>query len=230
MKTFFEIVENKNYRQLTNEEKQAIQDRQDQLVIAWQDESNGMRKEEIFDELYASVTGLIKGMSYKQAEKSFSVEQEDFEGIMNLTLVESLIAYDRTLGKPFQPVFIYNVKNEIKMMYRSKGYDVHDTVLDRLEQPNEQDSSTTLADIATESESFTEGIEWNMVTEQVLSSMFGTDEVKKTMVNMFLEGFKRNEIVSAVKEQGKSTESVARKVNRTLSEFKAQYSNLLSVN
>ncbi|MDA2738438.1 hypothetical protein PDQ75_25115 [Bacillus cereus group sp. Bc015] len=233
MKTFFEIVENKSYRELSVAEKEAIQIRQTELVLQWQDETNEIKKEEIFDELHASIKGLIKGMAYRQAEKSFSVEQEDFEGIMYLTLVETLIAFDRTLNKPFQPVFIMNVRNEIKMMYRQKGYDLHDTTLNeanRLDSPAPEDSTVTMGDVIEVEHNFTLDVEQMVVTDEILTELFGEDSKKKTIVHMSVQGFKRNEIVSAIIEEGKSPDSVAKQVNRTVSQFKAHYLNLLENN
>ncbi|MDE1381211.1 hypothetical protein PVN23_21645 [Bacillus licheniformis] len=226
MKTFFEIVGNKTYRQLTSSQKEEIQNRQNQLVIDWQDETNELRKEEIFDELFASLSGLIKGMAYRQAEKSFSVEQEDFEGIMNLTLVETLLQFDRSLNKPCHPVFIMNVQNEIKMMYRQKGYDIHDTVSDRLEQPNEKDPSTTLVDVVQSPTDFAATVETSLFVDEVVHELFGEDEKKRTIVHMSVQGFKRNEIVSAIAEEGQSTDSVAKQINRTVKRFKEECVNL----
>ncbi|TWM32261.1 hypothetical protein CHCC14819_0457 [Bacillus licheniformis] len=229
-KTFYEIVGNKSYRQLTQAEKEAVQDRQTELVIAWQDERDELRKAEIFDELFDSLSGLIKGMAYRQAEKSFSVEQEDFEGIMNLTLVETLLSFDRSLEKPFQPIFIYNVRNEIKMMYRQKGYDIHDTVNDRLEQPNQNDKTTALADILKAESDFAADVETAVVLDEILDDLFGEDEKKKTIVHMSVQGFKRNEIVSAIAEQGKSLDALAKQVNRTVNHFKLNYFNFIESN
>lgn len=225
MKTFFEIVENKSYRQLTDTQKEEIQNLQTELVIQWQDEKNEFRKEELFDELFSSLTGLIKGMSYRQAEKSFSVEQEDFEGIMNLTLVETLITFDRSLDKPFQPIFIYNVRNEIKMMYRAKGYDIHDTT-EKLETPVKS-GVKTLADVTESNNDVIGNTVTQIVTEEILTDLFGQDEKKKTIVHMTVQGFKRNEIVTAIAEQGKSTDAIAKQVNRTVKQFKEHYLNLM---
>lgn len=245
MKTFFEIVENKSYRELSIAEKEAIQVRQTELVIRYQDATNESNKEIIFDELHASLKGLIKGMAYRQAEKSFSVEQEDFEGIMFLVLTETLngtndesqvelygqrlITFDRTKGKPFQPIFMTNVSNALKMMFRQKGYDLHDTS-SKLDQPNRfksefdnEERSTFgnrlvnydlgLADPMNESTT-------QIVLEEILTDLFGTDTKKKTMVHMSVQGFKRNEIVSAVISDGQKTDAVAKQVNRTLTQFK----------
>lgn len=243
MKTFFEIVENKSYRELSIAEKEAIQVRQTDLVIRYQDETNESNKEIIFDELHASLKGLIKGMAYRQAEKSFSVEQEDFEGIMFLVLTETLngtndesqvelygqrlITFDRTKGKPFQPIFMTNVSNALKMMFRQKGYDLHDTS-SKLDQPNtfnsqfDNEERPTYGERVADSDSIDPMNEstTQIVLEEILTDLFGTDTKKKTMVHMSVQGFKRNEIVSAVISDGQKTEAVAKKVNRTLTQFK----------
>lgn len=245
MKTFFEIVENKTYRELSVAEKEAIQLRQTELVIRYQDSNNESNKEIIFDELHASLKGLIKGMAYRQAEKSFSVEQEDFEGIMFLVLTETLngtndesqvelygqrlITFDRTKGKPFQPIFMTNVSNALKMMYRQKGYDVHDTA-NKLDQPNtftsqfDNEERPTFGDrlVNSDSDSIDPMNEstTQIVLEEILTDLFGTDTKKKTMVHMSVQGFKRNEIVSAVISEGQKTDAVAKQVNRTLTQFK----------
>ncbi|MDQ0976590.1 hypothetical protein QFZ31_006642 [Neobacillus niacini] len=235
MKTYFEIIETKSYRQLTTIEKEAIQDRQTQLVTDWQDETDVITKEEIFDELYASFKGLIKGMAYKKAERSFSVEKEDFEGIMNLVLVEQLIQFDRNVGVPFQPLFIKHVGFVLGNMYRSKEQDMHETTYDetkRLDNPSPEDSTVTMLDglNLTEDTDFTGDIATNMITEEVLDDLFGQDDKKKTIIHMFLQDFKRNEIVSAVQESGKSTDSVAKQVNRTVKQFRVHCLNLLQTN
>lgn len=249
MKTYFEIVENKSYRELTVAEKLVIQERQTELVVRWQDESNESKKEEIFDELHASIKGLIKGMAYRQAEKSFSVEQEDFEGIMFLVLSETLngngdeaqielygqrlITFDREMDKPFQPIFITNIKNVLKMMYRQKGYDVHETTLheaNRLDSPSPDDETVTMADTIETSHSFTVDVEHTVVTEEILTDLFGNDTRKKTIVHMSVQGFKRNEIVSALINEGQSTDAVAKQINRTMSQFKTHYREVMRGN
>lgn len=249
MKTFFEIVENKSYRELTNAEKHLIQERQTELVIRWQDSVNETQKEIIFDELHASFKGLVKGMAYRQAEKSFSVEQEDFEAIMLLVLTETLtgtndetqvdlygqrlITFDRSMDKPFQPIFLTNVTNVLKMMYRHKSYDAHDTA-NKLDEPSSFTSQFDNEEKATYGdklitgdtnpikESFTQ-----LVLEEALTDLFGNDTKKKTMVHMSVQGFKRNEIVSALISDGQTTDAVAKQVNRTMKQFKAYYLNLL---
>lgn len=249
MKTYFEIVENKSYRELTIAEKLVIQERQTELVVRWQDETNESKKEEIFDELHASIKGLVKGMAYRQAEKSFSIEQEDFEGIMFLVLTETLsgtndemqvelygqrlITFDRAMDKPFQPIFITNVRNVLKMMYRQKGYDVHETTLheaNRLDSPSPDDDTVTMADTIETTHCFTLDVEQMVVTEEILTDLFGNDTKKKTMVHMTVQGFKRNEIVSAIISDGQKTEAVAKQVNRTVNQFKSHYGELLRGN
>lgn len=247
MKTYFEIIENKTYRQLTNTQKEEIQTRQTELVVKYQDEINESKKEVIFDELYASLTGLIKGMSYRQAEKSFSVEKEDFEGIMYLVLVETLsnqqegqsdlygqelISFDRSRNKPFQPIFITNIKNVLKMMYRQKGYDVHETTLvetARLDSPSPEDQYVTMGDALEVETPFESDVQTDLFIEKALTDLFCEDDRKKTIVHMQLQGFKRNEIVSAVNNEGKSTDSIAKLVNRTWNEFKTYCVNLTGV-
>ncbi|MFR7272425.1 hypothetical protein ACLVL5_05975 [Streptococcus pneumoniae] len=226
MKTFFEIIEGKNYRQLSTTQKEEIQERQTELVLKWQDASDQLSKDIIFDELFASINGLIKGMAFRQAERSFSVEQEDFEGIMYLTLVETLLNFDRTLGKPFQPIFIYNVKNEIKMMYRQKGYDLHEETLttsSRLDSPSPSDSTVTMGDALEDKQSKPSDVETFLAVEQVIKNTFGEDEKKRTIVHMSIQNFKRNEIVSAIAVSGQSPDAVAKQVNRTVKQFKDAY-------
>lgn len=232
MKTYFEIVAEKTYRQLSSIEKEMIQDRQTHLVTQWQDTTDEQTRWKIEDELHASFKGLIKGMAYKQAEKSFSLDQDEFEGIISLALVETMVEFDRTLNKPFQPVFIMNVRYAILEMYREKGYDLHDTS-DRLDKPNKfnADSDTelpTYGDTNVNPVSFADDLETAIVTEDVLTELFGDNEKKKTIVHMTVQGFKRNEIVSALIEQGKSTDAMAKQVNRTVRQFKEHYSNLMA--
>ncbi|UTV34897.1 hypothetical protein [Bacillus altitudinis] len=226
MKTFFEIIEGKHYRQLTTTQKEEIQNRQTDLVLKWQDASDRLSKDIIFDELFASINGLIKGMAFRQAERSFSVEQEDFEGIMYLTLVETLLNFDRTLGKPFQPIFIMNVKNEIKMMYRQKGYDLHEETLttsSRLDSPSPSDATVTMGDALEDKHSAPSDVETFLAVEQVIKNTFGEDEKKRTIVHMSIQNFKRNEIVSAIAVSGQSPDAVAKQVNRTVKQFKDAY-------
>jgi hypothetical protein len=233
MKTYFEIVAGKNYRELTAVEKEMIQDRQTYLVTRWQDETDHKTKLVIEDELHASFKGLIKGMAYKQSEKSFSLDQEEFEGIISLALVETMVEFDRTLNKPFQPVFIMNVRYAILEMYRDKGYDLHDTS-DRLDKPNtfnaEGSSDTelpTYGDLHLNPVSFADDLETAILTDELLTDLFGENDMKKTIVHMTVQGFKRNEIVSAVNMEGKSTDAMAKQVNRTVKQFKDYYLNLL---
>lgn len=230
-KTFSEIAGTKSYYELTNEERTAIQDRQNELVNAWQDEDSSKRKNQIFNELYESLKGLIKGRAYREAEKSFSVDKEDFEGIINLVLVETLLTFDRTLHKPFQPVFLLNIGNAIKMTYREKGYDLHDTA-SQLDKPIEFSSefySDTIVSVSSAFEltaSLTDSIEeveTAIMTEEMLTNCFGADERKKTIIHMVLDKYKRNEIITAINTDGKSPEAVARLINRTVAKFREAY-------
>jgi hypothetical protein len=229
MKTYFEIVGNKNYRQLTGTEIEELQNRQTQLALMWQDETDEMKQRAIFDELHASLQGLVKSIARRQAEKSFSVEQEDFEGLVYLKLAETLINFDRTLGKPFQPIFIYNVKNEIRMMYRSKKADMHETTLhdkNRLDSIAPDDETLTMADTIECEHAFEDNVEHNVFVDQIVNNIFNGDEKKRTIIHMSIQEFKRNDIVSAIKEEGKSTDSIARLVNRTVNQFKEEYIKL----
>lgn len=231
MKTYFEIVAGKSYRQLTIAEKEAIQDRQTALVTAWQDEKNELKRRVIEDELVASVQGLIKGIAHKQAEKSFSMDQEEFEGIISLTFAETLVKFDRTLNKPFQPVFIMNVRYAILETYREKGYDLHDTAdrLDKRVSTSSQFHSDTDVTLSTSGEltpqksNPIDTVFLDVLTEEILTSTFGDNDVKRTIVHMFLQDFKRNEIVSAINVNGKSPDAVAKQINRTIKQFKEAY-------
>lgn len=220
--SFYEIIEGKTYKQLSAEEKALIQERQTELVLLIQD------GQDLVTELVDSFRGLIKGMAYRQAEKSFTVEQEDFEGIMFEQLWKSVLTFDRAKEVPFTPVFILNVKNAIKMMYREKSYDLHETtheVANRLDSPLPEDPTCTMADALEVGISFESLIESQTTIEKVLNELFGTNLKKRTIVYMYLEGFKRNEIVSAVSE-GKITDGIIRMVNRTVTKFKQTYITL----
>jgi hypothetical protein len=238
MKTYFEITADKTYRDLTQFEKALIQDRQTHLAIAWQDETDQLKRLEIEDELMASFTGLIKGMAYRQAEKSFSLDQEEFEGIISLVFAETLIDFDRTLNKPFQPVFITMVRYAILEMYREKGYDLHDTA-DKLDKdaPNEskihisgtsRDSSNTKGKVKAVAKDLYGDTVTMVVTDEILDDLFGEDDKKKTIIHMTVQKFKRNEIVSAIISEGQSTDAVAKQVNRTVTQFREYYSTLRS--
>jgi hypothetical protein len=241
MKTYFEITADKTYRDLTQFEKALIQERQTALAIAWQDETNQLKRLEIEDELMASFTGLIKGMAYRQAEKSFSLDQEEFEGIISLAFAETLIDFDRTLNKPFQPVFITMVRYAILEMYREKGYDLHDTAA-KLDSDMKSDANTRNLSGTSRDDNNTKGnikavakdlygdTVTMVVMDDILDDLFGEDDVKKTIVHMTVQNFKRNEIVSAIIEEGKSTSSVEKKINRTVTQFKEHYLKLQSGN
>lgn len=226
MKTYFELTANKKWNQLTDLEKEMVQDRQSALASMWQDAQDELHKREIFDELFASLNGLVKAKARKEADRSYSVEEEDFQGIIYLTLAESLIKFDRTLGKPFQPVFMYNVSNKIKMMYRDKSKDEHEQTFhedNRLDTPAPEDNTVTIADTIETRLSFEQNVEHNVVVEKLLTKLFNGNEKKRTIVHMSIQNFKRNEIVSAVREEGKSVNSVERMINRTLTQFKEAY-------
>lgn len=235
MKTFFEITANKTYKQLTLVEKNLIQDRQTHLVKMWQDTNDSHTKLQIEDELIASFEGLVNGIAIKQANKSFSVDFEDFKGIISLVLAETMVDFDRSKNTPFQPVFIMNVRYAILGMYREKGYDLHDTA-DKLDQKAsfvsqyDNEERETFGDAPASNKSSFDDIVTQASTEKILTDLFGTNERKKTIVHMAIEGFKRNEIVSAIAVEGKATDTMAKYVNRTLNQFKLHYIALKQVN
>lgn len=228
MQTYFEITANKTYRQLTLVEKNLIQDRQTHLVKLWQDETDSNTKLQIEDELIASFEGLVHGIAFKQANKSFSVDFEEFKGIVSLVLAETMVSYDRTMNKPFQPYFIKMVRYAILEMYRDKGYDLHDTSF-RLDKPSKEEQET-FGDVPVSNHSPIDDVVTQVSTQKILDSIFGDNDRKKTIVHMAINGFKRNEIVSAVAVQGKSTETMAKYVNRTIKQFQSQYIALNQVN
>lgn len=235
MQTYFEITANKTYKQLTLVEKNLIQDRQTHLVKLWQDENNSHTKLQIEDELIASFEGLVNGIAVRQANKSFSVDVDEFKGIISLVLAETIVSYDRTLNKPFQPYFIKMVRYAILEMYREKGYDLHDTSF-RLDKPStfnsqyDNEERETFGDIPVSNHSAIEDAVTNISTQKILDSVFGENDRKKTIVLMAINGFKRNEIVSAVAIKGKSTETMAKYVNRAIKQFQSQYSALTQLN
>jgi hypothetical protein len=246
MKTYFEILENKTFRQLTSTQKTEVQNRQTELALMWQAEQDNLQKEYIFDELFASLKGLVKSRAYREAERSFSVEQEDFEGLIYLVLIETLtgtkdgqtelygqklMAFNQELDKPFQPVFITNLNAVIKMMYRHKEYDAHEGTVqhskNRLDSISPDDPEATLGDTLETGERFELEIEHNLYVDQVVQDVFNGDEKKRTIVHMSVQEFKRNEIVSALKDEGQSSDAMAKQVNRTVKQFKEAYLNLM---
>lgn len=235
MKTYFEITENKTYKQLTLVERNLIQDRQTYLVTMWQATTDLHTKLQIEDELIASFEGLVNGIAFKQANKSFSVDFEEFKGIISLVLAETMVSFDPTKNIPFQPVFITNVRYAILGMYREKGYDLHDTA-DKLDKHSTLVSQydnverETFGDRTASNRSFLDDIVTHVSTQKLLDELFGENDRKKTIVHMAIDGFKRNEIVSAIAVEGKSTDSIAKYVNRTLSQFKSHYIALKQVN
>lgn len=234
MKTYFEIVENKNYRELSITQKEEIQNRQTELVLQWQDESDVLKKEVIFEELYASLIGLIKGTAYRKALNSYSVDQDDFEGLLNLVLVETLISFDRTLNKPFQPIYMLNVNNAIKMMYRQKSYDAIETctydsnrldnlMVMELGSGDVQGNSPTsnfhsLKDMG--SDDVSGDAVTRVLVKELVTKLFGDDEIKKTIAIMYTEGFKREQILKAVAVEGELPETAKKRYTRTVNTFK----------
>jgi hypothetical protein len=244
MKTYYQIVQDKTFRELTNSQKEELQNRQTELALMWQAEQDELQKEILFDELLASLQGLVKSRAYREAEKSFTIDKEDFEGLIYLVLVETLVSYlegqtelygqklmpfSQELDKPFQPIFLTNLNAVINMNYRHKGYDVHETtyhVTNRLDSPSPDDPTVTMGDALEVERSFELEVEHNLFVDQVVQDVFNGDEKKRTIVHMSVQEFKRNEIVSALKDEGQSSDAMAKQVNRTVKQFKAAYLKL----
>lgn len=219
-KTFYEIMGNKTYKQLTNDEKIAYNDRVDALAVEFAaGETNA------FAELYDALRDYIGGLAYRYSQRSFSIEEEDFEGIINLVLVESLTKYDSSKGVPFQPFFAMNIRNEIKMVYRTKGRDVHDETLAtnklRLDAPYDSENSDTNWKNATfaMSNNTEEGF-YRVLADELISGCFGEDDLKRTVILMYLDGFKLRDIANAVNGDGKKFQTVEKFVQRTVKGFK----------
>ena len=219
-KTFYEIMGNKTYKQLTNDEKIAYNDRVDALAVEF-----GAGNTNAFAELYDALRDYIGGLAYRYSQRSFSIEEEDFEGIINLVLVESLTKYDSSKGVPFQPFFAMNIRNEIKMVYRTKGRDVHDETLAtnklRLDAPYDSENSDTNwknATFATHND--TEEGFYRVLADELISGCFGEDELKRTVILMYLDGFKLRDIANAVNGDGKKFQTVEKFVQRTVKGFK----------
>lgn len=219
-KTFYDIMGNKTYKELTNDEKIAYNDRVDHLASEFAAGST-----DAFAELYDALRDYIGGLAYRYSQRSFSIEQEDFEGIINLVLVESLTKYDSSKGVPFQPFFAMNIRNEIKMVYRTKGRDVHDETLAtnklRLDAPYDSENSDTNwknATFATHND--TEEGFYRVLADELISGCFGEDDLKRTVILMYLDGFKLRDIANAVNGDGKKFQTVEKFVQRTVKGFK----------
>ncbi|MGF9741559.1 hypothetical protein ABEX38_29770 [Priestia megaterium] len=225
MSTIYQIKGQKSFRQLTTEEKAMLQARQNELVLNWQAEGNEMKQREIFDELLDSLQGYIKNRAYREAEKWVATEQEEIEGLLYEVLAETVLEFDISKSDNFQPVFIYNATNALKMLYRQNSYDLHDTS-DKLDKPVGNEDKATMGDLLETHNDFAVDIQASHFVDEVIDECFGANEMKKTIVHMFLQDFKRNEIVQAILPEGKSTDSVARLVNRTISDFKLTYVKL----
>lgn len=219
-KTFYEIFGNKTYKELTNDEKIAYNDRVDYLAGAY-----AAGETQAFVELYDALRDYIGGLAYRYSQRSFSIEQEDFEGIINLVLVESLTKYDATKGVPFQPFFAMNTRNEIKMVYRSKERDGHDGTLAtdklRLDAPNDSENGGTNEGSAlfASSNNTEEGF-YRVLADELISGCYGEDDLKRTVILMYLDGFKQRDIANAINEDGKKFQTVEKFVQRTVKGFK----------
>lgn len=224
MRTVYEIKGNKTFKELSFAEREELQDRQTFLVLQWQDSQDPVQKQLIEDELYDSVKNLIKSMAHKESKRSFSVEKEDFVGIISLVFAETLRTFDRKYNKPFQPVFITYAKYAILAMYREKKTDLHDLSM-RLDNPYfytqiaDDSVSTKASELPHTATDFTSETETSLQVEKILSEVFGVNDRKKIIIRMVLQGYKRNEIVSAINVEGKTPDSVARFINRTETQF-----------
>lgn len=211
--TIYEIVGNTEYSALTDDQREMMYRRQNVLVVAYQ---NG--NEDAFEELYDSLKDYIRGTAYRRAMKGFSIEREDIEGIINVVLVESIIKFDISLGKPFHPFFAMAVNNEMKMVYRAKSKDMHDSCLSdgyRLDRQVESDSS--VKDLIQDK---TDDTFARILAEQIMDACFGNDQKKRTIVHMFLDGFRQREIAAAIKGESENIESVYKYVKRTVTLFR----------
>lgn len=211
--TIYEIIGTTVYAELSDEQREAVYRRQNELVVAYQ---NG--DVDAFDELYDSLKDYIRGTAYRRAMKGFSIEREDIEGIINLVLVESICKFDITLGKPFHPFFATAVNNEMKMVYRAKSKDMHDTCLSdayRLDRQVESESSVKDLIADKTDDSFA-----RILAEQIMDACFGNDQKKRTIVHMFLDGFRQREIAAAIAVEGDNIESVYKYVKRTVTQFR----------
>lgn len=231
MKTINEIKGNKSFQTLTIAEKEELNTRQNWLAIAWKNEPNEMVQRELFDELHESLKGLIKSMARRQAEKSFSTEQEEVEGLLYEVFANCLYDYDQS--GTFQGFFITYAGYAIGKMYRSEKQDIIDTTyIDecRLDSPagGEDGAKSKAEKIEAKEENMSEA-EVRVTANKLVNGCF-TDKLKKAAVLMFIDGFKREEIVKAINTEGKKEDTVARMVNRAIKQFQTYCLNLPELN
>lgn len=216
-KTFYQIAGNKKYRELNTQERKEIAARQNQLVLAYQ-----LGSHDVFEELYDSLKSYIKGSAYHRAMNGYSMEYEDIEGVMNLVLVESLIAYEA--GEvPFQAFYALQVNYAMMMLYRDKSKDVHDTCLgDSYRLDRTVDGEATVKDLVVDTkDSYSESAA-RILADQLIESCFGDDGKKRVIILMFLDGFRQREIAKALIQDGENYDSVYKYVQRTVAAFRQQ--------
>lgn len=218
MNTFYEIAQNKTYRELTNEQKAAIRDRQNVLVAEYQ---NGNK--DVFTELYDSFTSFIRGTAYRKAMNSTTIEMDDIVGIINLVLVESLISYDAEINDNFQAYFAMNVNFEMKMFYRRLVNDSHEKCSQESYRLDRSlDGETTIQETVSDKKDTVSEAFARILADQLLDECFGVNMKKRTIALMYLDGFRQREIAEAIASEGENIESVYRTVKRTVSTFRQQ--------
>lgn len=222
-KTFYEIAGNKKYRERSTEERKQIAERQNQLVLAYQE--NG--SQDVFQELYDSLKSYIKGSAYYRALNSYSIEAEDIEGVLNLVLVESVLSY-KAGEVPFEAYYYVQVGYAMKMLYRDKSKDVHDECLgDAYRLDRTVDGEATVKDLVVDTrDSYSESVA-RVLADQLLDTCFGKDDKKRVIVLMFLDGFRQREIAKAIIQEGENFDSVYKYVQRTVAAFRQQASKLV---
>ncbi|PEL24334.1 sigma-70 family RNA polymerase sigma factor [Bacillus toyonensis] len=231
MKTINEITGNKTFGQLTIAEREDLQVRQNWLAVAWKNEPNELIQRELFDELHESFKTLIKSMARRQAEKFFMTEQEEVEGILYEVLAQCL--YDYNESRDFHGFYVTYAGYAIGKMYRKDGQDAIDTTYkndNRLDASvgNEDGAKAMAEKIESKEETMSEA-EVRVTANKLVSECF-TEDDKKAAVLMFIDGFKREEIIKAVNTEGKKHDTVARMVNRAIKQFQNYCLNLPNLN
>ncbi|HDR8302757.1 TPA: sigma-70 family RNA polymerase sigma factor [Bacillus cereus] len=231
MKTINEITGNKSFGQLAIAEREELQARQNWLAVAWKNEPNELIQRELFDELHESFKTLIKSMARRQAEKFFMTEQEEVEGILYEVLANCL--YDYNESRDFHGFYVTYAGYAIGKMYRKDGKDAIDTTYkkeNRLDASvgNEDGAKAMAEKIESKEETMSEA-EVRVTANKLVNECF-EDGDKKAAVLMFIDGFKREEIIKAVNTEGKKHDTVARMVNRAIKQFQNYCLNLPNLN
>lgn len=230
--TINEITEGKTFKQQTQVQKDQVRERQDFLACTYQDTDNQSDRDDAFLELFDSMQALIES-KVRRHSLDQGIDPEELRGDLYEELVMCLERFDRNGGVPFVALYRQYSHWVVTTYFKGNVKNVdtnHDFMNVELDKPTDSDSNDSTGEVIPDPATSYDDTLNEVLIDQLAKDCFDNDLKKETVIHMNSQGFKRSEIVRAIKNDNTNEDSLAKYVNRTVNNFRSYCVNLNKLN